>query len=377
MKTVGLITEYNPFHNGHLLHLNKIKEMYKDHVIVLVMSSTFMQRGEPSIIDKWEKTKIALSQGIDIVVELPFPFSTSAADIFAKGSVGLLHHLKVENLLFGSESGNINKLVDFVEKTNSEDFEKNVKKFLDEGNSYPKSYSLASEEIDLIKSPNDILGISYIKEIKRLKSNIKPETIKRTNDYHSTLLNSNIVSATSLRKALKENKNINDFVPEETLRHLNNLVFIEDFFPYLKYKIISESNTLNKYNLVDEGIENKILKYISEVNSVDELIHKIKSKRYTYSRLRRMFTHILCSYTKEENKRLLELKYIRVIGLSNLGAAYLKSIKKELKLPLISNIKNTNFEMIELEKRVTAIYELIAKNNLNIKEYRNNAKNIE
>lgn len=371
MKSVGLIVEYNPFHNGHLYHLQKAKEMYPDHTIVLVMSSTFMQRGEPSIIDKWKKTNIALNHGVDLVIELPFPFSTSSADLFAKGSIGLLHHLKVEHLLFGSESGNIGELLDFVEKTSSID----IKNFINKGFSYPKAFSLATSEFGEIKSPNDILGISYIKEIKRLNSNIIPNTIKRTNDYHSTEINNDIVSATSIRKALKEGKSINRNVPETTLKELSDLVFIEDFFPYLKFKILSDLDYLNKYNLVDEGIENKIKKHIYESNNLDELIMHIKSKRYTYSKLRRMFTHILISYTKEENERNKELKYIRILGLSDSGRNYIKSIKKDLELPLISNFSKLKNEMLDIELRATSIYNLISNSNLIEKEYRNNAKN--
>lgn len=367
MKAVGIIVEYNPFHNGHLYHLNKTKELFKDHVIIAVMSGNFMQRGEPSIIDKWERTKIALDNGIDLVVELPFPFATSSADLFAKGSVGLLNALKVDALVFGSENGDINKLKEAAENLNNI----NIKEELKKGISYPKAIS---EKLNGdIKTPNDILGVSYIKEILNLKSNITPVTFKRTNDYHSEKL-SEISSATSIRNSLEKNENVDIALPNETKKRLNNLVFIENFFPLLKYKILSEINNLDKYNLVDEGIENKIKKHINESSSLDELILKVKSKRYTYSKLRRMFTHILIGYTKEENKRLTNLEYIRVLGFSDTGSKYLKEVKKD-NLKIITNFNNKS-EMLNLEMRATSVYDLIAKNNLVEKEYKNNGKNI-
>ena len=283
METIGIIAEYNPFHNGHLYHLNTIKEKYPDATIVLVMNGNFTERGDVSLINKWKKTKIALDLGIDLVVELPYPFATQSADFFSYGAITLLEKLKVDKLVFGSESNNIEDLK-LIAKTQIEndEFEKLVKIYSKMGKNYPTALSCALEDLTgkKIETPNDLLGISYIKTIIENNYKIKPETIKRTNDYHSTELDNSISSATSIREALKNNQDISNQVPEETKKELNNLHFIDDYFNILKYKIITEKD-LSIYQTVDEGIDNLLKKEITNSNSYDELIKKIKSKIYT------------------------------------------------------------------------------------------------
>ncbi len=364
MRSVGIICEYNPFHNGHLYHLNKVKELYPNHVVILVMSSSFMQRGEASILNKWTKTKIALEHGIDLIIELPYVFSSQSADLFAKGSIQLLNHLQVEVLVFGSETNDLTLLNKIANLSFSADYDQLTKKYLSEGYSYPKALSNALKTITGkdINTPNDILAISYIKEIKRLKSKIKPITIKRTSDYHSLELKDDIVSASSIRQALKDSLDIKKFVPNITYNYLNhNLHFTEDYFPYLKYKILTEINNLHIYQTVDEGIENRIKKYIIQSNSLDELIFNIKTKRYTYNKIRRMLTHILCNFTKEEASSFDDIEYIRILGFNDQGRKYLNSIKKELTIPLITNYSKLNNKMLELEFRVTCVYSLVLK----------------
>ncbi len=359
MRAVGIICEYNPFHNGHLYHLNKVKEMFPKDVIILVLSGSFLERGETSIINKWDKTKIALAYGIDLVVELPFPFASQSADLFAKGSVTLLDHLKVDNLVFGSESDDIEKLKLLADiQLNNKDYDNLVKKFAGEGISYPTALSKALFTITgkHIDTPNDILGISYVREIMRLKSKIKPISIKRTNNYHSLELDNDIVSASSIRNALKNKQEIEKCVPKITYKYLqSNLHFIDDYFPFLKYKIITNINNLSIYQTVDEGLENRIKKYIIKSNSLDELITHVKSKRYTYNKIRRMLTHILCNFTKDEALRMKEIEYIRILGFSKVGQAYLKQIKKDIKVPILNNYIKGN-EMLDLELRTTAVY---------------------
>ena len=281
METIGIIAEYNPFHNGHLYHLNTIKEKYPDATIVLVMNGNFTERGDVSLINKWKKTKIALDLGIDLVVELPYPFATQSADFFSYGAITLLEKLKVDKLVFGSESNNIEDLK-LIAKTQIEndEFEKLVKIYSKMGKNYPTALSCALEDLTgkKIETPNDLLGISYIKTIIENNYKIKPETIKRTNDYHSTELDNSISSATSIREALKNNQNVDNQVPEETKKELNNLHFIDDYFNILKYKIITEKD-LSIYQTVDEGIDNLLKKEITNSNSYDELIKKIKSKK--------------------------------------------------------------------------------------------------
>lgn len=378
MKAVGIICEYNPFHNGHLYHLNETKKMFPDHAIVLVLGGNFLQRGEPSIINKWDKTKIALYYGVDLVLELPYSFATQSADLFAKGSTTILNHMQVEYIVFGSESNDIETLTKIAKiQLEHDDYDIIVKKNLDDGNNYATATAKALEKIlgNTVSKPNDILGVTYIRELLKLKSSIIPLTIKRTSDYHSLKLDDDIVSATSIRTALKNKEEVFKYVPEMTYTYLqNDLHFIDDYFPFLKFQILNNINNLNTFHTVDEGIENRIKKEILNATTTDELIHKIKSKRYTYSKIRRMLTHIMCNFTKEDAARLSNIEFIRVLGFSNKGKQYLSSIRKTTEIKLITNFKKNN-AYLNLELRTTSVYASILnekeKNKLIISEYKN------
>lgn len=355
---VGIICEYNPFHNGHEYHLTEVKKLFPDAKIVLVMTGNFTQRGIPSVMDKWKKTEIALSYGIDLVVELPFIFAVQSADIFAKAAIEILTALNVNYLVFGSESNNIKKLTELAKiQVYSKDYDRLVRDYLKEGINYPTALSKALYELtgQKITKPNDILGITYIKEIIRQESAIKPYTIKRNNDYNSLELNDAITSASSIRYALEQQENIQPYVPKITLQYLTNPHFMNDYFSLLKYRILIEEH-LENYLSVEEGIENRIKKYIIEAKDFNDLILKIKTKRYTYNKLNRMFLHILCNITKEEKDALKEIEYIRILGFSNEGRKYLKQIKDQVPVPIISNYSGIKSKMLELELRSTCVY---------------------
>jgi len=357
--TVGIIVEYNPFHNGHLYHIEKIKEMYPDATIVAVMSGNFTQRGEASILNKWDKTELALFYGVDLVVELPFVFATQSADIFAKASIELLTHLNIDVLVFGSETNNIKLLTDIAHiQLNDKKYNKLVEEYLKEGINYPTALSKALFTITgkNINKPNDILGLSYIREIIRQGSNIKPICIKRNNDYNSKELNDNITSATSIRYALERNEDISNYVPSFTNEKLKNkLIFTNDFFPFLKYKLLTDQN-LDNYQTVEEGIENRFLKYIVSSKSLEEFMLKIKTKRYTYSKLNRMFLHILVSFTKEEAENFQNNEYIRILGFNYKGKEYLNKIKNDLEIPLVVKFASIKNPILDLEFRSTCLY---------------------
>ncbi len=356
MKIVGIICEYNPFHNGHLEHIKKIKELYKDSLIICVMSGHFTQRGNVSVLNKWEKTKLALTYGVDIVLELPFVFACQSADIFAKASIELLDKLNCDTLVFGSECNDINLLTYMAEtQVYNKKYQKAVKKYMDTGTNYPTACSKALFELTgkKITTPNDTLGITYIREILKSGANITPVCIKRNTVYHSKTLTPPITSATSIRYSLSKNEDITPYVPSKV--KIKNPRLDQDYFSFLKYKIAVSKN-LAIYQTVDEGIENRILKYINSCKSIDELILKVKSKRYTYNKLMRMFTHILCDFTKEEAKQYKNNTYIRVLGFTAKGQEYLNKIKKYLDLPLITTFSTFSSPMLEIEKRVTSVY---------------------
>ena len=365
MKKIGIICEYNPFHNGHIYHIKKIKEMYPDSIIILVMSTSFTMRGEISILNKWDKTSIALTYGVDLVIELPTFYSTNSADTFASGTIKILNYLNCDYLVFGTESNDINLLKDLAQiQLNNKNYDLLVKDYMDKGNNYPTSMSKALESLSskTINLPNDLLGLSYVKEIIKQKSNIEPITIKRTNDYHNE-------GATSIRLAIKNNQDIKDFVPKETLDKIIKHDISNKYYSLLKYKILSDMSNLNTYLDVDEGLDNLIKKYIIKTNSYTELIEKIKTKRYTYNRLNRMFIHILLNIKKEDIKIRKEINYIRVLGFSKQGKKYLKEIREQINIPIITNYSDITDNNLDFELYVTSIYnEIIENNDLNIIE---------
>ena len=371
MKAIGIIAEYNPFHNGHLYQINKIKEKYKEHAIIVVMSGNFTERGDITIIDKWKRTEVALKNGVDLVIELPFPFATQSADFFAYGGVTLLEYLQVEKIIFGSESDNIEDLTLIADcQLNNNEFDKLVKIYSKLGKNYPTALSCALEDLTgkRIDSPNDLLGISYIKTIQKYKYKITPEVIKRTNNYHNKELDNNISSATAIRESLKRNQSIEKQVPKETLKYLNTIYNLEEYFTLLKYKIITEED-LSIYQTVDEGIDQLLKKEINHVTNIEELIQKVKSKRYTYNKISRMLIHILCNFTKEKAQSFRKIKYIRILGLNKKGSNYLNEIKKSIEVPIISKIKREKDPMLEFEIQTTKIYDIIKNNHLEKREF--------
>lgn len=377
---VGVIAEYNPFHNGHMYHLKKIKEMFPNEEIVAVISSSFTQRGEPSIINKWDKTDICLKAGIDLVIELPYVFSTESADYFSYGALTILEKLGVDKFVFGSETNDIDifkKIVDI--QLNNEDFDKLVKIYLKFGNNYPTALSLALKDLDgeVLTLPNDLLGISYVKIIKENNYKIKPFCIKRTSDYNSLSIDNNISSATAIRKALEENKDVSSLVPDFVLEKFSELHFKEDYFKFLKYKIMLDDN-LERYQTVDEGLGFKLKKEIISSTSYDELIEKIKSKRYTQNRINRMLNHILCNFTKEKKSKCQDLEYIRILGFNDKGQIFINKNKKKCDLPIISNFSKNKSVMMEQEFIATLVYASILdekrKKELIEKEYKYHPK---
>ncbi len=356
---VGIVCEFNPLHNGHLYLINKVKERYDEDIIV-VLGGNFLQRGNLCVIDKYNKALLALEHSVSLVVELPFGFATSSSDTFAKGALLILNELKVDKIVFGSEEGKIDYFAKAAEvELYNDKYEDLVKKYIDLGNNYPTSMNLALKELIgyEVNSPNDLLALSYVKEIIRNKYPIKPITIKRTNDYHDIELKDEITSADSIRKAIKDNIDISKYVPKNTLDYIIKKDFKEDYYKLLKYKIL-DSKDLGIYLDVDEGIDNKIRNVINESNTLDELIDNIKSKRYTYNKISRMLTHILCSYTKEENNDL-DIRYIRVLGLDTNGRKYLNGIKKDVRVPIITSVTKDDYELLKDDLLRDEIYYLI------------------
>lgn len=374
MNVIGIVVEYNPFHNGHLYQIKKIKELYPNSIIIIVMSSSFTQRGELSILNKWEKTEIALYYGIDLIVELPFIFATQSADTFAKGAITILNNLFIDTLVFGSETTDLNKLMNIAKvQLENKEFDIRTKTYLKEGLNYPTALSKVIKELtnySAIES-NEILAISYIKEILTQNKNINIVPILRNKNYEDIKLSEKITSATRIRNKLKANEKIKNYVPKYTYKYLKNInINYDKYFLLLKYKILS-SKDLTIYVDVNEGIENKLIESAIKSKSLEELINNTKSKRYTYNKICRMLNHILLDFTKEDVKKYNKIDYIRILGFSKKGKNYLNKIKKNMTIPLISKFNN-NYEMLNYEFKITKLYSLLMEDESIIeKEYKN------
>ena len=381
MNALGLIVEYNPFHNGHFYHLAESKKETDADVVIAVMSGNFLQRGEPALVSKWERTKMALHCGIDLVIELPYAFSTQKANTFANGAVSILEALKCQSLCFGSELGEISSFIDaneFLLKSKQQ-YDELIKRQIKTGVSYPTALTNAFHELTNGKEildlslPNNILGFHYVKAIREQQAQMKPFTIKRTSaGYHDqNFVSPTIASATSIRKSIFSNEgDITKYVPNTTFQILNEykldkglLHNWEQYFHLLKYSIMTmtKEDLLTIYE-VEEGLENRIKKNILHAQSFQDFMKRIKTKRYTWTRLQRLCTHILTKTTKQQMSFMNDsqtVPYIRLLGMSSKGQKYLHSIKKQIELPIISKLATFRHPVLELDIKAANTYNMI------------------
>lgn len=333
MKITGIIVEYNPFHNGHIHHIKETKKLTNCDLLIAVMSGNFNQRGTISICDKETKIKAALNHGVDLIVELPVNFVLSNADIFAQGAINILNICNVDSIVFGSESNNIEELKEISE------FNINVnhlKEIMKTGHSFAKSYGLLCGSFEA----NDILAIAYLKAINKINPLIKAYSIQRTNAYHSMEINK-ISSASAIRNAIKNSQPY--LLATDT--NINLPQFNDKYFNYLKTLLnIYKSDYFKDIYLVNEGIENHLIKCINKSESYDDFIEKSTNRRYTKARIERTLINILLNLTKKEVSELQNLNFIRVLGFNQKGREYLNSLKN-------TTIVATNYNMIPLKFR--------------------------
>ena len=395
MKVVGLITEYNPFHNGHKFHLEKSKKLSGASHTIAVMSGNFLQRGEPALLDKWERAKIAIKEGVDLVIELPIVFSCNSAEFFAYGSLRLLNSLNiVDYICFGSEHGEIKELDIVSEILTNEplEFKNSLKAWLDKGLTFPIARQRALNEYldkdfadtSILNSPNNILAVEYLKALKLLKSRISPLTFKRFKaDYNSTEIKGEICSATAIRNLLmKDWKDLNilkTVVPSNSYEIIKNAieegkgpVFAKDLEQIIFYKLRSiPINDLKNIHDINEGLENRLKRGAMISTTYSDLIEFLKTKRYTRTRLQRIIIKTIIGITKDDVTASLKKKepeYIRVLGFTDKGADLLKRIKNSTSIPIITNLKRYTPQeelgkrMVELDTMGTDIYALLYKN---------------
>ena len=350
MKCTGIVVEYNPFHNGHLYHIKETRRLINPDAIIAVMSPNWVQRGEPAIINKWARAEMALKQGVDLVLELPFIWATQSAKEFAQGSIAILNATGlVKYQTFGSESADSDFLTQAAEILEKEpgNFKIELKKYLKEGYSYPKASANALNNltnIDKELTPNDILGVEYIKSHLNLSTGITPMVIRRTgSNYHDKELTSNLASATAIRNALKENKIINNYVPESTVeilaKHDKNFVFFKDLEKYLIYRLrTSSQKELSKYIGWEKGLEDRFKKSAIYNSDIESVLNQTITKRYTRGRLNRYLIHLLVDLKRDKvnyfNKK--GPAYLRVLGMNKRGQEALKKMKDTATLPVLT-----------------------------------------
>lgn len=363
MKAVGIIAEYNPFHNGHLYQINKAKELSGADGVVCIMSGNFVQRGQIAICDKWTRAEMALSSGVDLVIELPCYYSLGSAEVFANGGVSSLNALGlIDELWFGSECGDIEKLNEaaIALSNETEQISIDIKKYLDKGMSYPsartKAYSksLGLDE-EIMSAPNNILAIEYIKAINKLNRRISPKTITRyKTEYHSTTPSDSFASATAIRKLISDGKDFSTYIPIEAYKTWQKAVqnrvapvFESALDNVVLYKLRSMPlRELANINDVTEGLEYRIKEAAVKSTSACELINIVKTKRYTTSRISRIIWSAVIGI--KESPFIKKPEYIRVLGLNKTGAKILAKAKKNATLPIITKMADFDISSSEL-----------------------------
>ena len=364
-NVLGIIAEYNPFHNGHLHHLIESKKITKSDYSIAVMSGNFIQRGEVSIVDKWSKTQMALKNGIDLVIELPTVYAISSAENFASGAIKILDSLGIVDFIsFGSECNDISILneVTNVLVDEPQEYKTLLSHELSKGISFPKAREKAlmmylndiRRFANVLSSPNNILGIEYLKALHRQKSTIQPITIKReSTDYNDTKIpiGSRFASATAIRNAClaTDIEDLQKVLPETSYNILEenkkkgNIVYNLSAFDKLIIYTLRKMSTDEIANLPDvsEGLEFAIKSAANQCNSVIELLSIISTKRYTKTRLQRIFLYAMLGITKKDMQISMTTKpYIRVLGFNDNGRELISQISKHnKKLEIISSVK--------------------------------------
>jgi predicted nucleotidyltransferase len=389
MKISSIIAEYNPLHNGHVYHIQKTKEVTDSDAIICIMSGNYVQRGIPAIIDKWNRTRTALECGADLVIELPVIYSLSSAEFFAQGAVSLLNSLGlVDSICFGSELGDMNFILSIAGLLNTEpeDFKVSLRKYLDEGATFPLARSKALEEYissnwqsdynfnlkEVLNSSNNILAIEYCKSLLKLKSSIKPFTIRREGGtYNSQELNNTFSSATSIRKFLKGNSSLHELefhLPKPSYRTLINLkennynfVFEDSMFKYIKYKSFTSPSNINNLPDVSEGLDNKIYKAVKAAESYHELTENVKSKRYTYTRIGRILCQYFIGFENYDTEflRTIQCPHARVLGFNEVGTNILKALKETSSIPVYNKLPKILTSTLSLDLQATKSYSLL------------------
>ena len=392
MKTLGIVTEYNPFHKGHAYMIEEAKKKAGADRVVVVMSGSFVQRGEPAIFDKWTRTEAALMNGVDMVLELPVLFAAANAETFARAAVRILEETGIVDVLcFGSESGDLHSMQEAARlmENETEEFQHILKEHLDEGLSYPAARAKALEIVsqissDILSRPNHILGLEYLKALDRYNCSMEPMTIKREGDYNSPSLTDGFASAAAIRKALAEDRSTEALpqLPENVHDVYNKALslgtapcFWNELTPALHYKLrMSSTEEIHEIAEVVEGLENRILHSIDSCYDIKDVIDFIKTKRYTRTKIQRILLHILLDIKEKEVAYFMNLPkmpYIRVLGFKKETSGILADLTDNAKVPVLTNLKKApevlnedGLALLALEKTATDLHALTYPNQI-------------
>ena len=398
MKTVGVIAEYNPFHNGHKYQIEQAKKISGADYCVVVMSGNYVQRGTPAIMDKFLRTKAALMGGADLVIELPVHYAAASAEYFAGGAVAILDKLGIiGSLCFGSECGDMEILsaISDVLVSESEEFRAALKQALKKGDSYPKARSCAisaaaphlTSHMGILNHPNNILGLEYLKALKKRNSNIAPYTIARLGSgYHDTDLNASYSSALAIRESITQTHDIQSIkskLPDSSYELIEQAylktfpVLPEDISPLLHYKLLMERNAgFEKYFDIDSNFSDKLRRYIPNMDAHADICNTLKSKNMTYTRVARNLLHILLNiYQSDVDTYRSEdyVYYARILGFKKSASPLLSKIKSASSIPLISKLADAEayiespngLNMLKTDIQASHLYLLIVHHKFN------------
>lgn len=406
MKAVGLVTEYNPFHNGHLYHLNKAMELTGADISVAVMSGDFVQRGEPAVLDKYTRTSMALNSGVNLVVELPVNYAVSSAESFAAGALKVLDYIKADSIAFGSESGDIERLskLAHILCDNEDTLYKEISKYTANGISYAAARQKVVEKLTdkdttaMLTSSNNILAVEYLKAIIKNNYAIKPYTVQRQGDsYNDTDIRSEYASATALRENLKAD-NISEYIPIKAgliLSSNTNYIYPDDITEALFTRLLDilfASNydknvfieNVMQYPDVSKEIAGRLYKSAMDmitrtvpqgaeskdngVFSFGSLCEHIKTKEVPLSRIKRALVRIMLGLDKKHMEKYSNAPYIRVLGFDKKGQEYLSYIRKTVEVPLITKTADYK-EMLLDDIHAANIYNMIVAGKYGVKEF--------
>lgn len=378
MKILGLILELNPFHNGHKYFIDKAIDEIKPDKTIAIISSSFTMRGEISILDKFEKTRQCLKNKIDIVLELPFAYAVNSSDYFAHYAIKILNEFKISHLAFGSEIGNIEELKEIYKITKTIEYNNLIQKELAKGSSYPNSSLKAlislsdnTKYINNFSLPNNTLALSYLKAIGEINETIIPFTIRREdNQYFDTFAaEGKLASASALRSLINNNLPIDSFIPNYQYDFIKEIDANEKLYQLFKYQLLNKPKFENIIN-ISEGIENRLLNFTDSI-TYQEYINNTYTKRYPSNRIKRIILHIIASSNKDILKS--DEIYLRILGLNSNGIKYIKKLKNKNIImntkDALDNSSSNIKQILELELKMTKVYELITNKNIYKQEF--------